>query len=37
MRKWNYEFDVPDQKKVRMLVYTDAKNVHREGHHCSTL
>ncbi|HCW23819.1 MAG TPA: nucleoside hydrolase [Lachnospiraceae bacterium] len=26
MRKWNYEFDVPDQKKVRMLVYTDAKN-----------
>ncbi len=26
MRKWNYLFDVPDQKKVRMLVYTDCKN-----------
>lgn len=26
MRKWNYEFDVPDEKKVRMIVYTDAKN-----------
>jgi purine nucleosidase len=26
MREWNYEFTVPDQKKVRMLVYTDAKN-----------
>lgn len=26
MRQWNYEFDVPEQKKVRMLVYTDAKN-----------
>lgn len=26
MRTWNYEFDVPEQKKVRMLVYTDAKN-----------
>lgn len=26
MRKWNYDFDVPDQKKVRMIVYTDAKN-----------
>lgn len=26
MRTWNYEFDVPDEKKVRMLVYTDAKN-----------
>ena len=26
MRKWNYDFDVPDQKKVRMIVYADAKN-----------
>ena len=26
MRTWNYEFEVPDQKKVRMIVYTDAKN-----------
>lgn len=26
MRKWNYDFDVPDQKKIRMLVYTDCKN-----------
>lgn len=26
MRTWNYEFEVPDQKKVRMLIYTDAKN-----------
>lgn len=26
MREWNYEFQVPDEKKVRMIVYTDAKN-----------
>jgi inosine-uridine nucleoside N-ribohydrolase len=26
LKKWNYEFDVPNQKKVRMLVYTDCKN-----------
>lgn len=26
MRSWNYDFDVPDQKKIRMLVYTDCKN-----------
>lgn len=26
MKKWNYAFDVPNQKKVRMLVYTDCKN-----------
>ncbi|MBE5845007.1 MAG: hypothetical protein E7302_12700 [Butyrivibrio sp.] len=26
MKKWNYVFDCPDQKKVRMIVYTDCKN-----------
>lgn len=26
MREWNYRFQVPDQKKVRMIVYTDCKN-----------
>jgi inosine-uridine nucleoside N-ribohydrolase len=26
LRKWNYDFDVPDQKKIRMIVYTDCKN-----------
>lgn len=26
MRTWNYEFEVPDAKKIRMLVYTDCKN-----------
>ena len=26
MKKWNYAFTVPDQKKVRMIVYTDCKN-----------
>lgn len=26
MRKWNYDFDVPNAKKIRMLVYTDCKN-----------
>ncbi|MDO5425575.1 MAG: nucleoside hydrolase [Eubacteriales bacterium] len=26
MKKWNYDFDVPDQKKVRMIVHTDCKN-----------
>jgi len=24
--KWNYDFDVPEQKKVRMIVHTDCKN-----------
>mgnify|MGYP002508478966 CR=1 FL=1 len=26
MKKWNYEFDVSDTKKVRMIVHTDCKN-----------
>jgi purine nucleosidase len=26
MEMWNYAFNVPDAKKVRMLVYTDCKN-----------
>ncbi|MBR3366624.1 MAG: nucleoside hydrolase [Lachnospiraceae bacterium] len=26
MKKWNYLFDVPDQKKVRMIVHADCKN-----------
>lgn len=26
MRTWNYRFDVPDAKKVRMIVHTDCKN-----------
>jgi purine nucleosidase len=26
LKKWNYEFDVPDTKKVRMIVHTDCKN-----------
>lgn len=26
LKNWNYEFEVPDQKKVRMIVYTDCKN-----------
>lgn len=26
MKKWNYRFDVPEQKKVRMIVHTDCKN-----------
>ncbi len=26
MRNWNYMFDVPDTKKVRMIVHTDCKN-----------
>lgn len=26
MKKWNYEFDVPDQKKLRMIIHTDCKN-----------
>lgn len=26
MRKWNYHFDVPDGKKVRMIVCTDCAN-----------
>lgn len=26
MKKWSYEFDVPEQKKIRMIVHTDCKN-----------
>ncbi len=26
MKKWNYLFDCPDEKKVRMIVHTDCKN-----------
>ncbi len=26
MKKWNYAFEVPERKKVRMIVYSDAKN-----------
>ena len=26
MKKWNYKFNVPNQKKIRMIVYTDCKN-----------
>lgn len=26
MKQWNYKFEVPDQKKVRMIVHTDCKN-----------
>lgn len=26
MREWNYEFEVPDAKKIRMIVHTDCKN-----------
>ena len=26
MKKWNYMFDCPDKKKVRMIVHTDCKN-----------
>lgn len=26
MKKWKYDFEVPDQKKVRMIVHTDCKN-----------
>ncbi len=26
MKKWNYMFDCPDEKKVRMIIYTDCKN-----------
>lgn len=26
MKQWNYDFEVPDEKKIRMLVYTDCKN-----------
>lgn len=26
MKKWNYEFEVPEQKKIRMIVHTDCKN-----------
>ena len=26
MKKWNYDFEVPEQKKVRMIVHTDCKN-----------
>ncbi|MCL2839386.1 MAG: nucleoside hydrolase [Defluviitaleaceae bacterium] len=26
MMKWNYDFEVPEQKKIRMIVHTDCKN-----------
>jgi len=26
MKKWNYKFTVPEKKKIRIIVYTDAKN-----------
>lgn len=26
VRSWNYEFEVPDAKKIRMIVHTDCKN-----------
>lgn len=26
MKKWNYDFTVPDNKKVRVIVHTDCKN-----------
>jgi len=26
MRKWNLEYDVPENKQVRVLIYSDAKN-----------
>lgn len=26
MKKWNYAFEVPEQKKIRMIVHTDCKN-----------
>ena len=26
MRKWNYLFEVPEQKKIRVIVHTDCKN-----------
>lgn len=26
MKKWNYDFEVPDLKKIRMIVSTDCKN-----------
>lgn len=26
MKQWKYKFDVPDNKKIRMIVYTDCKN-----------
>lgn len=26
MREWNYQYNVPDQKKIRMIVDTDCKN-----------
>lgn len=26
MKKWKYDFDVPEPKKVRMIVHTDCKN-----------
>ncbi len=26
MKQWNYDFEVPDQKKVRMIIHTDCKN-----------
>ena len=26
LKKWNYAFEVPDKKRVRMIVHTDCKN-----------
>lgn len=26
LRTWNYAFEVPNQKKIRMIIYTDCKN-----------
>ena len=26
MKEWNYEFTVPEQKKLRVIVHTDCKN-----------
>ena len=26
MKQWNYAFEVPEQKKIRMIVHTDCKN-----------
>lgn len=26
LRKWNYAFEVPEQKKIRLLIHTDCKN-----------
>ncbi len=40
MKQWNYAFEVPEQKKVRMIVHTDCKNEaddqHALAHHLMT-